>query len=86
MAQKCDVELGAVHGVGAQRVAGVFPLAPQIAPQVSEIRKSWMFTASPISAELFRLFLPAGLSSRPRPNVGRKQSGGAHFLFYRSLD
>jgi hypothetical protein len=86
MAQKVRCRIRGPHGVGAERVAGAFPLAPQIAPQASEIRKSWMFTASPISAELFRLFLLAGLSSRPHPNVGRKQSGGARFLFYRSLD
>jgi hypothetical protein len=80
-------EFGALQGVGTQRIAGVFPSAPQIAPQVPEIRKSWIVHGAPMSAELLRRFLPARLvfPSAPEKSVGSSRDS-VGFLFYRSLD
>jgi hypothetical protein len=74
-------EFGALQGVGTQRIAGVFPSAPQIAPQVPEIRKSWIVhgaphvggTASPVFA------CSACLPVRAR-KIRRKQPRFSRFL------
>jgi hypothetical protein len=80
-------EFGALHGVGTQRIAGVFPLAQQIAPQVPEIRKSWIVHGAPhvggIASPVFAC--SACLPVAPRRSVGNSP-GRASFLFYRSLD
>jgi hypothetical protein len=69
-------EFGALHGVGAQRIAGVFPLAQQIAPQVSEIRKSWIVHGVPhLGGIVSPVFIcSACLPVRARKSVGSSQA------------